>query len=98
MQLQDIRAVITGGASGLGLAVAQTLIASNAQVVLFDVNGDAGEAAARSLGANAHFHSVDVTKEAAVDLGIEAAHKQMGGLNLAVNCAGVAWPRRIVNK
>jgi NAD(P)-dependent dehydrogenase (short-subunit alcohol dehydrogenase family) len=98
MQLQDIRAVITGGASGLGLAVAQRLIASNAQVVLFDVNGETGDAAALSLGANAHFQSVDVTKETAVDSGIEAAHKQMGGLNLAVNCAGVAWPRRIVNK
>ncbi len=98
MQLQDIRAVITGGASGLGLAVAQRLTAANAQVVLFDVNREAGEAAARSLGANAHFQSVDVTNEAAVNSGIEAAHKQMGGLNVAVNCAGVAWPRRIVNK
>jgi NAD(P)-dependent dehydrogenase (short-subunit alcohol dehydrogenase family) len=98
MQLQDIRAVITGGASGLGLAVAQRLTAANARVVLFDVNREAGEAAARSLGANAHFQSVDVTNEAAVNSGIEAAHKQMGGLNVAVNCAGVAWPRRIVNK
>jgi NAD(P)-dependent dehydrogenase (short-subunit alcohol dehydrogenase family) len=98
MQLQDIRAVITGGASGLGLAVAHRLIASNARVVLFDVNREAGDAAARSLGANAHFQSVDVTNEAAVNSGVEAAHKQMGGLNLAVNCAGVAWPRRIVNK
>jgi NAD(P)-dependent dehydrogenase (short-subunit alcohol dehydrogenase family) len=98
MQLQDIRAVITGGASGLGLAVAQRLIASNARVVLFDVNREAGDAAARGLGANAHFQRVDVTSEAAVNSGIEAAHKQMGGLSLAVNCAGVAWPRRIVNK
>ncbi len=98
MQVQDIRAVITGGASGLGLAVAQRLTAANARVVLFDVNREAGEAAARSLGANAHFQSVDVTNEAAVNSGIEAAHKQMGGLNVAVNCAGVAWPRRIVNK
>lgn len=98
MQLKDIRAVISGGASGLGLAVAQALIASNAQVVLFDVNREAGEAAAQSLGANAHFQSVDVTDEAAVDSGVQTAHQRMGGLNLAVNCAGVAWPRRIVNK
>jgi NAD(P)-dependent dehydrogenase (short-subunit alcohol dehydrogenase family) len=98
MQLQDIRAVITGGASGLGLAVAQRLTAANARVVLFDVNREAGEAAVRSLGANAHFQIVDVTNEAAVNSGVEAAHKQMGGLNVAVNCAGVAWPRRIVNK
>jgi NAD(P)-dependent dehydrogenase (short-subunit alcohol dehydrogenase family) len=98
MQLQEVRAVITGGASGLGLALAHRLIASNARVVIFDVNREAAEAAVRSLGANAHFELVDVTNEAAVDSGIQAAEQQMGSLTLAVNCAGVAWPRRIVNK
>jgi NAD(P)-dependent dehydrogenase (short-subunit alcohol dehydrogenase family) len=98
MQLQEVRAVITGGASGLGLALAQRLIASKARVVIFDVNREAADAAVRSLGANAHFELVDVTNEAAVDSGVQAAEQQMGGLNLAVNCAGVAWPRRIVNK
>lgn len=98
MQLQEIRAVITGGASGLGLAVAQRLIASNARVVLFDVNREAGEAAARTLGDNAFFEMVDVTNEAAVDAGVRAARERLGALTLAVNCAGVAWPRRIVNK
>ena len=98
MQLQEIRAVITGGASGLGLAVAHRLIASNARVILFDVNREAGEAALRSLGPSAHLECVDVTNEAAVNASIQVAREKLGGLNLAVNCAGVAWPRRIVNK
>lgn len=98
MQLEEVRAVITGGASGLGLAVAHRLVQSRARVVLFDVNKDAGETAVRSLGSNASFLEADVTSETAVDAAVRDAEQRMGGLNLCVNCAGVAWPRRIVNK
>jgi NAD(P)-dependent dehydrogenase (short-subunit alcohol dehydrogenase family) len=98
MQLSDVRAVITGGASGLGHAVAQKLVASGAQIVLLDVNQEGGEAAARALGRFGHFLRVDVTDEAAVNAAISESQQMMSGINLAVNCAGVAWPRRIVNK
>ncbi|HEY8539765.1 MAG TPA: SDR family NAD(P)-dependent oxidoreductase [Steroidobacteraceae bacterium] len=98
MKLNELRAVITGGASGLGNAVATKLVAAGAQVTLIDVNAAAGEAAAKALGASARFKHVDVTNEAAVNAAIEAAKAEMGGLNLAVNCAGIGHPRRIVNK
>ena len=98
MKLNDVRAVITGGASGLGHAVAQRLIAAGAHVALWDVNQEAGATAAKALGAQACFHVVDVTNESAVNAAIEQAQRDMGGVNAAVNCAGVAWPRRIVNK
>jgi NAD(P)-dependent dehydrogenase (short-subunit alcohol dehydrogenase family) len=98
MKLNEIRAVITGGASGLGNAVATKLVAAGAQVTLIDVNATGGEAAAKALGASARFKHVDVTNEAAVNAAIEAARAEMGGLNLAVNCAGIGHPRRIVNK
>jgi NAD(P)-dependent dehydrogenase (short-subunit alcohol dehydrogenase family) len=98
MKLQQIRAVITGGASGLGHAVAATLVNAGGKVVLFDVNEAAGRSAAQALGAQAHFQHVDVTDEAAVQAGIEQAVGSLGSLNLAVNCAGVAWARRTVNK
>jgi NAD(P)-dependent dehydrogenase (short-subunit alcohol dehydrogenase family) len=98
MKLNEIKAVITGGASGLGHAVAQHLIAAGARVTLLDVNQEAGAAAAAALGSNASFRATDVTNETAVTDGIADAHREMGGLNLAVNCAGVAWPRRILNK
>lgn len=98
MKLNEVRAVITGGASGLGNAVAQRLIGAGAKVTLLDVNEAAGQAAAAALGNGAFFQSVDVSKESAVDAAIAQAKRDMGGINLAVNCAGVAWPRRIVNK
>ena len=98
MNLNQIRALITGGASGLGNAVAHRLVAAGAKVTLVDVNQGAGETAATSLGAAARFHLVDVTNESAVDAVVAQAAKDMGGLNLTVNCAGIGWPRRIVNK
>jgi NAD(P)-dependent dehydrogenase (short-subunit alcohol dehydrogenase family) len=98
MKLNEIKAVITGGASGLGHAVAQHVIAAGGRVTLLDVNQEAGAGAAAALGSNAYFRAADVTSEAAVTDAIADAHREMSGLNLAVNCAGVAWPRRIVNK
>jgi NAD(P)-dependent dehydrogenase (short-subunit alcohol dehydrogenase family) len=98
MKLNDVRAVITGGASGLGHAVARHLVSVGARVTLLDVNQDAGATALAALGTNAFFRAVDVTDESAITSAIEASRRQMDGLNLAVNCAGVAWPRRIVNK
>lgn len=98
MKLNEIRAVITGGASGLGNAVAAKLVGAGARVALLDVNQEAGEAAAKSLGSSARFHTVDVTNEAAIDAAIAKARSEMGSINVAVNCAGVAWARRTVNK
>jgi NAD(P)-dependent dehydrogenase (short-subunit alcohol dehydrogenase family) len=98
MQLSEVRAVVTGGASGLGYATAERHIAAGARVTLFDVNQAAGQQAVERLGANARFDAVDVTDEQAVDAAVERARAEMGTINLAVNCAGVAWPRRIVNK
>ncbi|MFL6549071.1 MAG: SDR family NAD(P)-dependent oxidoreductase [Povalibacter sp.] len=98
MKLGQVRAVITGGASGLGNATAARLIAGGAQVTLLDVNQEAGEAAVKALGSAARFQPVDVTHESAVNEAIAAARGAMGEINLAVNCAGVAWARRLVNK
>jgi NAD(P)-dependent dehydrogenase (short-subunit alcohol dehydrogenase family) len=98
MKLNQVRAVITGGASGLGNAVAQKLVAAGAQVTLLDVNEEAGRAAASALGAAAHFQKVDVSNEATVNAAVAKAQADMGGLNLAVNCAGIGAPRRLINK
>jgi NAD(P)-dependent dehydrogenase (short-subunit alcohol dehydrogenase family) len=98
MKLKHVHAVITGGASGLGQAAAENIVAGGGQVALFDVNEELGEALALQLGEAATFHKVDVTSEAAVDESVNAAAGAMGGLNVAVNCAGVGWPKRMVGK
>ena len=98
MHIQDTRAIITGGASGLGQAVAESIVAAGGRVALLDVNAAAGQALAGGLGERATFIDTDVTSEAAVNAAVEAAAQVMGGLNLAVNCAGVGWPKRMVGK
>jgi NAD(P)-dependent dehydrogenase (short-subunit alcohol dehydrogenase family) len=98
MDIRGIRAVITGGASGLGLATARALAADGGRVALLDLNADAGAAAAAELGAAASFHRVDVTSESAVDAALGEAVARMGGLEVAVNCAGIGTPRRMLGK
>jgi NAD(P)-dependent dehydrogenase (short-subunit alcohol dehydrogenase family) len=98
MQIQDTRALITGGASGLGLAVAENLLAAGGKVALVDVNDAAGIEAVHKLGPNASFHKTDVTSESDVAATVAAAAAAMGGLTVAVNCAGVGWPKRMVGK
>ena len=98
MLIQDTRAIITGGASGLGQAVAECVIAAGGRVALLDVNVAAGNALVAGLGERASFIETDVTSEAAVNAAVAAATQAMGGLNVAVNCAGVGWPKRMVGK
>jgi NAD(P)-dependent dehydrogenase (short-subunit alcohol dehydrogenase family) len=98
MQLEQVRAVITGGASGLGHAVAQRLVAAGARVALFDVNEEKGQAAVAALGAHASFHRTDVTSEDGVAANVAAASKAMGGLNVVVNCAGILGAGRVLGK
>jgi NAD(P)-dependent dehydrogenase (short-subunit alcohol dehydrogenase family) len=98
MQLSDVRAVITGGASGLGLAVARHVIAAGGRVTLLDVNADKGQAAAAELGERARFLPTDVTSEDGVRDSIAQAAEAMGGLNVAVSCAGILGAGRVLGK
>jgi len=98
MKITDALAVVTGGASGLGLAVARHLVASGGKVALLDVQDGPGRIAAGELGGNATFQRCDVTSEAEVNVAMEAAHAWLGGLNLLVNCAGVVGAGRVLGK
>ena len=99
MQLSHARAVITGGVSGLGFAVAQHLVANGGKVALFDVNDDKGAAAVAELGeANARYFRTDVTDEAGVIANVDAAREFLGGLNAAINCAGILGAGRVLGR
>ncbi|HEX4649730.1 MAG TPA: SDR family NAD(P)-dependent oxidoreductase [Steroidobacteraceae bacterium] len=98
MRIQDARAVVTGGASGLGLAVARHVAAQGGKVVILDVQEGPGQAAAASLGAGTAFMRCDVTSEAEVNAAMEAAHARLGAMNLLVNCAGVVGAGRVLGK
>ena len=98
MKISDARAVITGGASGLGHAVARRVVAQGGRVALLDVQDTIGLQTAKELGAGAHYYNCDVTAEAAVNGAMAAAAAAMGGLNLLVNCAGIAGSARTLGK
>ena len=98
MNLDRVKAVISGGASGLGHATAARLVAAGGQVALLDVQDEAGRKAAAALGPAASYHRCDVTNESAVDSAVQAATARMGGLNVAVSCAGVATPGKLLGK
>lgn len=96
MQLDQVKAVITGGASGLGFASAQRLVDAGGKVTLLDVNDEKGAAAAATLGAA--YLRTDVTAEQEVADTIDAAAQAMGGLNLVVNCAGILGAARMLGR
>jgi len=98
MQLDQVKAVVTGGASGLGHAVAQHLVAHGGKVALFDVNDEKGQEAARALGEAARFFKTDVTSEEGVAANVAAASQAMGGLNMVMNCAGILGAGRVLGK
>ncbi len=96
MQLNQVNAVITGGVSGLGLATARRLAAAGAKLVLLDINDKAGEAVSEEL--DARYIRTDVTSEDGVKAAIAEAVAAMGGLNVAVNCAGVIGAGRVLGR
>ena len=98
MQLASTQAAITGGASGLGLAVARHLLAHGAAVTLLDVNADKGTAAAAELGPRARFARLDVTSESEVQAALAEAQAAMGGLNAVISCAGILGAGRVLGK
>src|SRR3546814_19772561 len=97
MQPDSIRAVVTGGVSGLGLAVATRIVADGGKAALFDVNDEKGAAAVAALGeANARYFRTDVTDEDGVVANVAAAKDFLGGLNATINCAGIPGAGRVL--
>jgi NAD(P)-dependent dehydrogenase (short-subunit alcohol dehydrogenase family) len=99
MHLSSARAIVTGGVSGLGFAVARHLVSQGGKVALFDLNDDKGASAVAELGeASARYFRTDVSDEASVVANVDAAKGFLGGLNVAVNCAGILGAGRVLGK
>ena len=96
MNFSKTLAVITGGASGLGKAVAERIIAAGGKAAILDLQEAAGQAAAKELGAS--FFKCDVSVEAQVVAAIEGARQALGGINLLVNCAGIVGAGKLLGK
>jgi NAD(P)-dependent dehydrogenase (short-subunit alcohol dehydrogenase family) len=94
MEIKDAVAVVTGGASGLGLATTKRLLDAGAQVVVLDLRGDD---VVRELGDRARFVHADVTDEDGVAGALDTA-EAMGTLRIVVNCAGTGNAIRVLSK
>ncbi len=98
MQIADHGFLVTGGASGLGLATARHLIERGARVAISDLDADAGQEAARGLGPSALFIAADSAEEDEAGNAIADAIAAHGPLRGLVNCAGIAPAERILGR
>jgi NAD(P)-dependent dehydrogenase (short-subunit alcohol dehydrogenase family) len=97
VELTGKTVLVTGGSSGLGAACVRRFVEDGANVVILDI-GEHGAQLATELGARARFVRTDVTDESQVQAAIDLATREFGGVQGAINCAGVATAERAVGK
>ena len=98
MDISGKTLIVTGGASGLGRATAEAILAAGGNAVLLDVNADTGAAARLAMGARARFALADVTSEEQVKAGVDLAVSTFGGLHGVVNAAGIGPAAKVLGR
>lgn len=98
MQVSGSTFLVTGGASGLGAATVRRLVAGGGNAIICDLNEELGGKLAGELGGQARFIKTDVADEAAVQAAVNLARDAFGGLQGAVNCAGIGTAMRVLGK
>lgn len=98
MQIKDCRAIVTGGASGLGEATTRNIAANGGKVVIFDQSEERGTQLQTELGDAVLFLKVDVTKEEDIQEAVNNAVEFMGSVNTVVNCAGIGIAEKVLGR
>jgi len=98
MEIKGKTALITGGVSGLGEATSRRLHLLGANVVMVDLNEERGRSLSQELGERAFFVKGDVTNSQDVRGAVEVAVQRFGAIHVAVNCAGIGAPAKVVGK
>src|SRR5262245_1064674 len=96
MRLSEVKAIVTGGASGLGGATTRRLIEGGGRVTICDLPNSKGTELAREFGERAQFVATDVTNEAQVQAAVDVTVRRFGGINVLVNCAGMGMAGRTI--
>jgi len=94
MKMQNVVALVTGGASGLGAGTAKRFVDYGARVMILDRDEGKGSALSAELGENTRFIQADVTSEDDIQRALEYSVSEFGGLNTLINCAGVGIAMR----
>ncbi len=90
--------IVTGGASGLGKAVAESLVREGGNAAIFDLADEQGQALAEELGNAAIYCRTDVADEASVENGVNKTMEAFGAIHGVINCAGIGIPAKVVGK
>ncbi|MFQ3545966.1 3-hydroxyacyl-CoA dehydrogenase [Halobacillus rhizosphaerae] len=98
MDLNDVIAIVTGGASGLGEATVRTIVSRGGKAVIADRDIEKGEKLVQELGPQVLFQEADVTSEREVDHMITLALEKFGLINTVINCAGIVIAEKVVGK
>jgi NAD(P)-dependent dehydrogenase (short-subunit alcohol dehydrogenase family) len=98
MSFENTCAVVSGGASGLGLAVVNRILAQGGKVAVLDINESQGSQLAAAHPEQVLFVKTDISNEQQVDSAVDSAAEKFGKINLAVGCAGVLGAGKIVSK
>ncbi|CAM3237069.1 3-hydroxyacyl-CoA dehydrogenase [Filibacter tadaridae] len=96
MEMKDVFAVVTGGASGLGEATVRRIIGTGGKAAIFDMNEERGRALADELGVL--FVKTDVANAEQMEKNMEFVKETYGKVNAVVNCAGIAPPNKVLSK
>jgi len=98
MDIKNIVVIVTGGASGLGEACVRDLVKGGARVSIFDFDEQRGEKVASDMGDSVIFCNTDVTDEKSVKAAVDKTVKTFGSIHVAINCAGVGTPAKVLGK
>ncbi|MGK8436871.1 3-hydroxyacyl-CoA dehydrogenase [Ectopseudomonas hydrolytica] len=98
MHIDESVFLISGGASGLGLATAREMVGQGGKVLLLDINAEAGQRAAAELGEGARFVQADITREEDGRAAVAQALEAFGAVHGLVNCAGIAPAEKVLGR
>ncbi len=98
MEIQNCVAIVTGGASGLGEACVRNFVTNGAKVAIFDFAEERARKICSELGDAVLFCNTDVTDEKTVKTAVDQTTDSFGKIDLAINCAGVGTPAKVIGK
>jgi len=98
MKMSEIKAMVTGGASGLGEATVRKIVEQGGKAAILDLSVERGEALVQQMGENVLFIKTDVTSEEEVRNAVHKASELFGSINTVVNCAGIGVAGKLLSR
>ncbi|MFE8697385.1 3-hydroxyacyl-CoA dehydrogenase [Cytobacillus sp. FJAT-53684] len=98
MNIKTCRAIVTGGASGLGEATVRNIVKNGGKALIVDLSEERAKRLKEELGENVYYTLTDVTKEEEVKAAVDYGYEQFGEINTVVNCAGIGIAAKLLGR